>query len=361
MKSTVVLLSILISFSIAKAQTAGNWPLNVNLNGTAGSHLSVSAVSLGSSIPASSFNSGSEWYGEGGWPAGAIDANAYVQFTLTANAGRYLVLNTMTLIQRRSNTGTPSGSGPTSWSLRSSLDNYATDITTGSMTYNYATYTVALPAAFQAIASGVTFRIYGYSTTVNSGGTSRMVFDNISVQGQSVSGVLAEQSISLSAHAGDEKHIALHWDAIGFSDGTAFTVQRSSNGVDFSSIFHTESATQYEDVIAPATVYYRVMAGLPDGSTYYSPTVSVKGEEKDGTVIKGVVAQGAIVKTFLHLNGTGVYQVSIWSQDGRPLVRRAVSGQAGDVQSDIAFSYPHGVYILTLSKGGEMSSRMFVN
>ncbi|HVW61406.1 MAG TPA: hypothetical protein VHC48_15250 [Puia sp.] len=360
MKTLVLFLTSFVTVAIAQAQNAGNWPLNSNLNGAAGSHLSVSTVSLGSSIPSSSFNGGSEWYGEGGWPSGVINLNAYVQVNLTSNSGYYLALNTVTLVMRRSNTGSPAGAGPTNWSLRSSLDNYTTDIATGGMTYNYATYTVTLPASFLTIASSITFRIYGYNTTVNSGGISRMVFDNISVQGQAVSGVLAAQSIHLAARADNEKHVTLQWDAAGFVAGTSFTVERSSNGADFAPIFNTESTTRYDDAAAPATAYYRVTAGLPDGSAYFSPVVSVRRNQEGRTAIRGVTAQGNTVRTYLHLEAAGAYQVGIWSQDGRPLVRRVVSDQAGDVQSDIAFSYPHGVYILTVSSGGAVSSRKFL-
>lgn len=346
-----------------QAQNAGNWPLNSNLNGTAGNHLTVSAISLGSSITSSSFNSGSEWYGEGGWTAANTpDANGYIQFKLTANTGHYLVLNTVTLIQRRSNTGTPQGAGPNNWSLRSSLDNYAADIATGSMTYDYATYTVTLPAAFQSIPSTVTFRLYGYNTTINSGGTSRFVFDNISVQGQSNAGVLAEQSINLTARVNGEKNISLQWNTDGFSESTQFIVQRSCNGTDFTPVFRTESATAYIDAapVSSGMVYYRIAATLADGSAYYSAIAPVKLAEKEQTAIKGVSAQGNSVKTFLHLEGAGTYQVNIWSQDGKPLARQVVNGQAGDIQSDIAFNHPHGIYILTLSNEGRISSRAFV-
>lgn len=360
MKTLVLFLTSFIVISVASAQNAGNWPLNTSLTGAAGSHLTVSAMSLGYSIPTSSFNGSSEWYGEGGWPSGAIDPNAYVQFNLTSNTGYYLALNTVTLVMRRSNTGSPAGAGPTSWSLRSSLDNYTTDLATGSMTHNYATYTATLPSSFLTIASDITFRVYGYNATVSSGGTSRMVFDNISVQGQAISGVLAAQSIHLTAHAEGEKHVALQWNATGFTEGTLFTLERSANGVDFMSVFHTENATEYNDATAPATAYYRITAGLPDGSTYYSSVLFVRKSGEGRTAIRGVTAQSNAVRTFLYLKGTGTYEVGIWSQDGRPLVRRTVNGQVGDVQSDIAFSYPHGVYVLTLSNEGGMTSRLFV-
>lgn len=65
-------------------------------------------------------------------------------------------------------------------------------------------------------------------------------------------------------------------------------------------------------------------------------------------------------RTLLHLTSAGPCQLSIWSQDGKPLARQLINVQAGDVQSDIAFSCPHGVYILTIAGVNGNSSRRFV-
>lgn len=359
MKKTLIVSTLFISY-IVNAQTAGNWPLNSNLNGTAGSHLSISSVSPGSSITSNTFNSGSEWYGEGGWTAAStLDPNGYVQFSLTANSGYWLSLTQVTLIQRRSNTGTPQGAGPNSWSLRSSLDNYATDITTGTLGINYATFTINLPAAYQAIPNSVTFRIYGYSTTINSGGISRFVFDNISVTGKANSGTLAAQSIQINALA-KEGNVALQWKKEGFSEGTEFSLERAADGINFTSIFKTQTTMSYTDPTAPAIAYYRVVATQPNGNSYYSPITITKQETKEQTAIRSIISQGIAVKTQLHLQEAGIYYVCIWSQDGKPLARQTVNGQAGEVQSDIAFNQPHGVYILTLYHENGMSSRKFV-
>src|SRR5882757_3768144 len=152
-KALAILLANLTILSVGRSQTAGNWNFNNTLSGTSGSSITASPFSLGASIVSGAYNGGTEYFGEGGWPSGALDPNAYVQFTLTAAVGHYLVLNTINLVQRRSSTGTPSGSGPNQWSVRSSLDNYTTNITSGSITPSYATYTVTLPTAFQAIPS----------------------------------------------------------------------------------------------------------------------------------------------------------------------------------------------------------------
>jgi len=359
----LVLAGLLIAFS-AQSQTAGNWNMNGTLTGTAGSHISLGTIGLGSSIVSGTFNGGTEYYGEGGWPTGAIDLNAYTEFTLTAGTGYYLVLNNVSLIQRRSSTGS-AGAGPNQWSIRSSLDNYASDITSGSMTSSYVTYTITLPVAFQSIPSTVTFRVYGYNTTISSGGTSRFVYDNISVQGQAVSGVLAQQSIDLTAKSAGSGNVSLQWQTEGFAAGTDFTLQRSTNGVDFQPVYQSQSTDntrfQYQDAVSAAALFYRVAATQPDGAVYLSPIVAFQQQTAKQTRIRGVVAQGSSIKTLLHIEETGAYQLTVWSSDGRALLKQTVAMSAGEPVADLSLgANPHGVYILTLSNEAQQSSRQFV-
>jgi hypothetical protein len=280
-----------------------------------------------------------------------------------------MVLNTVTMILRRSNTGTPAGSGPNNWSLRSSLDGYTANLATSGMTYNYATYTVTLPAAFQSLTSGVTFRLYGYNTTINSGGNSRFVYDNISIQGQAVAGLLAEQSIDLTAKA-TIGGANLQWQSLGFAAGTTFTVERSADGTNFLAIdqqMSTDASVyQYADKTAPVStkLFYRVLASQPDGETLRSAITVVNGQtamNTTETVIRNVAALGGIVKTVIHLGEAGTYQLNIWSQDGKALHQQTISGQAGDQVTEINLgNHPHGMYVISVSKNGVNKSRQFV-
>lgn len=362
-KSLVLVLAGLMIASAARSQ-AGNWSMNNSLSGAAGSHITLGTIGLGSSIVSGAFNSNVEYFGEGGWPTGAIDLNAYVEFTLTANSSYYLSLTNVYLVQRRSSTGS-AGAGPNQWSLRSSLDNYTTDITSGSMTSSYTTYSVSLPAAYQSIPTTVTFRVYGYNTTISSGGTSRFVFDNIMVQGSAISGVLAQQSIDLTAKSAGSGAVSLQWQTEGFAAGTDFTLQRSTNGADFHAVYQTQNTNdtrfQYQDAVTAASLFYRVAATQPDGVVYLSPIVAVQQQTPKQTRIRGVVAQGSSIKTLLHIEETGAYQLTIWSSDGRALLKQTIQETAGDPVADLSLgSYPHGVYILTLSNEDQQSSRQFV-
>jgi len=116
-------------------------------------------------------------FGSNGWnTTAAIDLSDYVTFTLAPAASHTLTLQSLKFDLQRS------GSGPDSWAVRSSLDNYATDVTTGALATasSFVSFTVPLGAAFANLTTPVTFRIYGYHA---GGGAGTLRQDNVSVAG----------------------------------------------------------------------------------------------------------------------------------------------------------------------------------
>ena len=116
----------------------------------------VTASTAGNSISAS------------GWTTSASpDITDYYEFSITADSSTTLDIDTISFAERRSSTGIRT------WSVRSSLDNYATDIvnptTVPDDTFS-RDQTVTLTAAFNAINNTtVTFRIYGYTAEAAAG------------------------------------------------------------------------------------------------------------------------------------------------------------------------------------------------
>jgi hypothetical protein len=351
------------------AQTAGNWNFNGTVTGTPGANITVSATTFGSSIVSNAFNGGTEFYGQDGWPTGALDPNAYLQFSLTPATSYYLVLNSVTLVIRRSTTGTAAGSGPMQYSLRSSLDGYASNLSTGTLSTSYITFTVPLPAMFQSLSSAVTFRLYGYSSNTSSGGSNRFVYDNISLQGQAIPGVLAIQNILLTAKAVSPGSVGLQWNSTGFDAGTDFVVERSEDGSSFTDIDRVQSSAaadaqfQYEDASAPSTttIYYRILAVRPDGANYLSSIVVVNTGLSQAFQIRGVVAGEASVRAIMKIPESGQYRLCVYSMNGMALLKQVITEQPGDLAMDIPFgNHAHGIYILTVSNGGQNISRKFV-
>ncbi len=364
-----LLIVCLLPVSGTWAQTIVGWTFNNDqiITYAGGAKLTASNITIGPDIDTTEYNGAVEFFGQSGWPTTTtIDPNAYFQFVITAGAGYFLQLNTVTLTIRRSTTGT-SGAGPQSWSLRSSLDGYSTDLETGTLTTSYQTVPVTLPTAFQSIASTVTFRLYGYNAQVSTGGSSRVVTDAINIQGQTPPTTLALQTLELigTPTAGA---VDLQWQASGFADGTNYVVERSIDATNFSEIDQLtgsgQTAFQYKDASPPAVsaVYYRIMAQQPNGNSNWSPTIVVNLSSTGGeTGIRSVAAEGGDLRTLLHFAATGTYQLNIWSTDGKMIYRQVVQEQAGDLTQDLSFgTHAHGIYILTLSGAGVRTSREFI-
>jgi hypothetical protein len=95
-----------------------------------------------------------------------VDTADYFSFSIKANQGFKLNLDSIVFGQRKSNTG------PASYSVRSSLDGFQNDLGSGScptnITYNNR---ISLGTAFQSVASTVTidFRFYGYGAGAATG------------------------------------------------------------------------------------------------------------------------------------------------------------------------------------------------
>ncbi|TAF45233.1 MAG: T9SS C-terminal target domain-containing protein [Sphingobacteriales bacterium] len=120
-------------------------------------NLSVSGIGYGSGLTATA---GNDRYNLKSWPTGALSANAYIEFVLTPNST--FKINFTSLVY----TGSSSANAPANLVLRSSVDNFTTDISVVSP----LGATIGLSAAvFQNITNAITFRIYGYNAIAATG------------------------------------------------------------------------------------------------------------------------------------------------------------------------------------------------
>lgn len=129
--------------------------------------------------------------------AGALSRNKYIEFTVTPNVGYQLDLSTLTLDLQRFD-----ATSATSFTLRSSLDSYATNIgtITGFPTNPtaYANFSFSLSApAYQGLTSSITFRIYEYGASAALGAVRH---DNLTLNGDVV--VIPEPSTYALVMAG---------------------------------------------------------------------------------------------------------------------------------------------------------------
>ncbi len=91
---------------------------------------------------------------------GTINLNEYIEFTITALPTYVLNLSSLSFNHSVSENGSGSGMGRTAWFLRSSNDNYSTNIATGSANENIQSPFILLPAGNFSSINAVTFRLY---------------------------------------------------------------------------------------------------------------------------------------------------------------------------------------------------------
>ncbi|MFT3824482.1 MAG: T9SS type A sorting domain-containing protein [Chitinophagaceae bacterium] len=340
-----------------------NWPLTSNLAGTGTAYNTVSNVSGGPAISLLAFN-GSDFYAQDGWPTGGLATNAYLQFSIKANTGYQLDLTSVVMKLRRSTTGT-SGSGPTKWSLRSSLDGYTTDLYSGNLTTGYVTSTVNL-TGFYFLSGTVIFRLYGYNTLVSSGGgLSRVVVGGISITGLVTLPVLFK-SFTAQYLSGDKTQV--QWSVQNVSAGTDFYLQRSVDGINFSDIWTKEVTTDmdvaeesYTDRSLPATaskIYYRLRTEEPGGRNNLSSIVMVSRQVSPSLVDK-IIVEGTAVKAILQLTQSQHCSLAVLSIDGRLMQQQETVLQQGSNTVWFQKNMPHGIYILRVQAGNNIVSRQF--
>ncbi|MEY3236324.1 MAG: hypothetical protein RI883_425 [Bacteroidota bacterium] len=123
---------------------------------TVDANITVSGIGRGTGITG---NAGTDRYNATSWNPGGMDINDFFEFTLTPTSG--CDIDFVSFVY----TAQASGSGPTSFAFRSSLDGYVANI--GVPTAGGTTLSLAA-AQHQNIGSAITFRFYGWG---GSGGT----------------------------------------------------------------------------------------------------------------------------------------------------------------------------------------------
>ena len=335
------------------SQLLGRWTFNGTTSGTPGAYNTVSVSDFSSSITLKAY-SGSVYYGENVWPAGTLNAVAYMQFSLTPVPGNALNVLNVRLTMRRSTTGSPSGSGPRNWALRSSLDGYALDLGTGTLTTSISTQSVTLPMSFSSLSSTVTFRVYGFNSVTTSGGSNRMVYEDINVGGSNI--MLPSKMATISA-----KYINGYVQVSAAVDndntGNTFSIERSEDAARF--IFlNTFSyppgleeytyTRQYDvQVNSSKKIFYRIAIHQPDGTAHYSNIASVTIPETSLHKLKLVAYHKTII---VQADIKGRYSFHLFSSSGAMICKRELFN-TGAVNS---FSLPElspGIYHGVLTNG----------
>jgi hypothetical protein len=357
-KMLLIVIPALLTSSWMFAQVA-SWNFNNTLAGTGSANSIAGNASLGSTIAAGgAFNGGTVYFGEGNWPAGSIDLNAYLEFSITPTASHSVTVSSLSMQIRRSTTGT-SGAGPNTWSLRSSQDGYAADVASGVLTINSTpATTVALGIAFMNMTSKVTFRLYGYNATVSSGGLDRFVYDDIVANGSTVLPIVFNYFDVKSA---DQSSI-ISWKLGGEGNLSSLTIERAAEGKTFETVktysgleLNTENNYEFVDQLNhPSGNYaYRLQMVSADGHITYSSIETISFEAENGFKLQAINAGwGNNVSFRVNAEKTGSYTFSLFNLNGNKVALKSVQLGAGSQTLQLNNQpLKPGIYILLGENG----------
>ena len=227
----VLCTSALVGPLLLPAQPVATFHFNNTNFGVPGLNNLISVADFSPAIPVRAYNS-TVYYGEGGWPGGALDVNSYLAFTIWPVTGYSLGVSNVLLTIRRSTTGS-AGAGPTRWALRSSLDGFTTDLGSGTLNTNPTNFTIPMTPSFLGLVLPTTYRIYGYQSVISPGGLNRMVFEHLVVNGTGI--VLPVRIGTLQGSLqGNQARIQYHIDD--HEPGNRYELQRSLDGTLFQTI-----------------------------------------------------------------------------------------------------------------------------
>ncbi len=361
-KIGIILVPLFFSAFVTRAQVA-SWSFNNMLAGTGSANSTAGNASLGSAITTGAFSGGTVYYGEGPWPAGGIDLNAYLEFSITPKPGNTLTISSLVMKIRRSTTGS-SGAGPNTWSLRSSLDAYATDIASGVLTLNSTpAKTVTLGVVFINLPAKITFRLYGYHSTSSSGGLNRFVYDDIVANGATVLPLVFDyfnvNAVNQSAH--------ISWKLGGEGNLSSVNIERAADGVHFELIkkfngnqVNTETYFEYFDPLnSPSGTYaYRIQIISEDGNISYSAIRMISFDPVSGFRVQAVnTGNNSSVYFRVNTGAPGDYVFSLYNLNGNKIVVKSVRlGVGSQVMQMDNPPLKSGIYILVGENGNQKTS-----
>lgn len=154
-------------------------------------NLTSSTITRGSGVTAGS-NSGR--FNSSAWSTGGLDANDYVEFTITPNSNKKFSITSVVMLHQRS------GTGPIGFAIRSSIDSYAADLATSSGTDVTSTQTATFTFTQSDLTTATTYRIYAYSAESSGGtwGPGDGSGDDITVNGSTGDAVVSEPTTQAS-------------------------------------------------------------------------------------------------------------------------------------------------------------------
>jgi len=306
---------------------------------TVNSNITVSGIGRGNGISA---NAGSDRYNARGWNTPSINSMAYFEFTLTPNSN--YGINFLNFVY----TGEISGTGPTSFAFRSSVDGFTGNISTPLST---GATIILNGAAYQNITTAITFRLYGWGA---SGAMGTFSVNSFTFNGMAPLPV----ELTFFDAGAKNKNAHLTWSTATELNNALFQIERSADGRSFETIGEVEGAgTSYETLHyaftdekpLPDWNYYRLKQVDFDGQFAYSPVRAVLMDPTNQVNDRLDFSPNPAGNEIFIQSQTNILpgdQLEVFDQFGR-LILQLQAANALDSPVDIS-TLPAGVYVARL-------------
>jgi hypothetical protein len=280
----------------------------------------------------------------------------YFETTITPTATTSAVLTGISFGARSTSTG------PIAVSIRSSVDAFATDLTTFTIPNNatWAFYSSPISAT-GLTGQPVVLRIYTFNGSGSAGSnTANFRIDDLTIN------PATNLPLSLTAFAASFNGTAsqLKWTSANEINVKGFSVEKSLNGIDFSEIAFIKgqnssqlNSYSFSDVDVKTGVnYYRLKIINNDGSVKYSNTIVISNRQSlQTTVFPNPVISNVTIN---HGKAFAGAVLRVFTIDGKLV--RTTPVQIGAVQTTLSASQLlKGNYLLIYENNGEKSSVQF--
>jgi hypothetical protein len=283
-----------------------------------------------------------------------------MDFTFSANQYEYHI-NSLSFRLRRSNTG------PQQVKIRSSADNFSSDLYAVNLTDKDKFYSVSVPLSFVNLANTTfSFRIYGYSPANATLGV--LWFDEIIVNGLVSNFVLPVDLTYFNATA-ERKSVNLAWETSRETNSKEFAVERSTDLFEFVRIGsvdardETNGRTQYsfvdESPLSGISYYRLKMIDNDDDYNYSNMRDIVIGSDSEEIQVFPNPAQANQIRIFRN-------KIDLSSLKLINCAGQNIAFNVGDFEGNFISLYPQnplapGLYILSvLHEGGKLHAKVLV-
>lgn len=345
--------------------------------------LTIGSLTRGSGVTTSGTAAAKGWGGTG-WNNSTADANItankFITFTVSPNAGRSLSLSSLSTFDYRH-----SPAGPTSALIQYSIGSGSfTDITTVSLPSSDGGGSTAGPISLSGIAAlqnidpetVVTFRIIPFGA---SGATGTFyIFDVASSTEPDLAfmgtiNLLSPTPVKFGnlKAAQTSSGINLQWSNLTETDVESYTLERSSNGRNFATLFQLAASknhggkADYQLLDASplnGTNFYRIKAIETNGKTVYSDIARISiGAGKTLLNLYPNPVKGNFIGVQINNLPAGKYVIKIFNSSAQAVASQLLDHKGGSMSQTLSLNnLKPGVYTVEIGGAVKLQKQFIV-